>query len=566
MIALPELQESVVPTTLNKERLRVGVLLDSCTVLRWQEHLLSEIAESSFAKLALIAVLHQSSCKDYGPSTGTLFEFWLGVDARLFQSRSARPECFREVVLNDTFANVIVLETPSSSADGTFNLPEAALETLKEARLDVLLYLGEGIAKGRVLNVARYGFWCFPNAKRSVFEQFQVLSANSDLLENRVEILSGPLASNAAERSYLKADHLSLFRNRSNLYWKRSEIFLRQLALAKTSHPADGSSEHGSQAAQPGAADIFSMFGRVAWRCFCRAIDKKLVREQWFLAFREKTNASRYTLLLPPRDRFYADPFVFEHEGKSYMFFEDCSFTTGKGVISFVTLEGSRCSKPEVVLEENCHLSYPFVFRSGSEIYMIPETKAKNAIQLYRAENFPGQWKFERVLLANIAAVDATLFQHQGKYWLFAAGIGTKDPWFNATDELFLFFSDSLCGPWQPHPRNPVVMDVRRCRSAGAVFLLDGKLIRPAQDSSKSYGFAVALNRIDLISESDYQETPIARIEPGWLAQNRGTHTYNRSSQYEVVDGRTLQGAMAFLRSEAQLHSIRADRELIEYF
>ena len=65
----------------------------------------------------------------------------------------------------------------------------------------------------------------------------------------------------------------------------------------------------------------------------------------------------------------------------------------------------------------------------------------------------------------------------------------------------------------------------------------DGDLIRPSQDCSSGYGSAVVLNRIDALTSDEYRETPIARIGPDWAPKLLGTHTYNASERFEVVDG-----------------------------
>src|SRR5262249_62387392 len=101
-----------------------------------------------------------------------------------------------------------------------------------------------------------------------------------------------------------------------------------------------------------------------------------------------------------------------------------------------------------------------------------PDTLEKRQIQLYRAVNFPRQWTLEKVLIEGISAVDPTLFEHNGKFWLFAAN--------PQNDELFLFYSDSLFGKWNDRPRNPIVSDLRRARPAGHVFFEHRRIIRPA--------------------------------------------------------------------------------------
>ena len=47
----------------------------------------------------------------------------------------------------------------------------------------------------------------------------------------------------------------------------------------------------------------------------------------------------------------------------------------------------SHWSDPVVVLEENFHLSYPYVFEESGNVYMIPETSDVGDIRLYKADN-----------------------------------------------------------------------------------------------------------------------------------------------------------------------------------
>jgi len=45
---------------------------------------------------------------------------------------------------------------------------------------------------------------------------------------------------------------------------------------------------------------------------------------------------------------------------------------------------------------------------------MVPETSGAHSIDLYRAEKFPGGWRFEANLVAGVEASDATLFCTRG--------------------------------------------------------------------------------------------------------------------------------------------------------
>ena len=124
---------------------------------------------------------------------------------------------------------------------------------------------------------------------------------------------------------------------------------------------------HGSwtQQRQDLAARIFD-FGtgtlgditRVGTRVARRAAEKILTVEQWLLAFRfadiEPWSGSLegFFRLEPPKDRFWADPFPIQRNGKSYIFFEELAFAAGKAHISVIEVDRQgRASPPVRVLE-----------------------------------------------------------------------------------------------------------------------------------------------------------------------------------------------------------------------
>jgi hypothetical protein len=240
--------------------------------------------------------------------------------------------------------------------------------------------------------------------------------------------------------------------------------------------------------------------------------------------------------MLPPADRFYGDPFLFKKDGRTYLLFEEYPYPTAKGVISYVEIdENGRWNQPQLALERPYHLSYPFVFESDGEIYLIPETSANRTIELYRALDFPRRWALDRTLMTGVRAVDATVVQHHGKFWLFTClGVGGAS---NAV-ELHLFHADALEGPWHPHRMNPVVSDVRHARPAGRLVHAGGELYRPAQDCSVRYGFAINFRRIKQLSEADYLEVPAGRLDPDWLPGNLATHTIDCNEDFIVLDAR----------------------------
>ena len=247
------------------------------------------------------------------------------------------------------------------------------------------------------------------------------------------------------------------------------------------------------------------------------------------------------------RGHAYADPVLFEHEGRHHLFCEEIPPDGWRAVISHAELAegGGRAAAPEPVLEAPYHLSYPFVFAHGGEVFMIPETSSQQRVELYRARAFPRGWQHEATLLEGLSASDATVFEHVGRLWMF---VNVAAPGATLLDELHLFSAERLHGPWEPHPANPVVSDVRAGRPAGPVLRRGAELIRPAQDGSRRYGGAVSLRRIDELTPEGYAEHEVGRIEPGAVG-GRATHTYTADGRFEAVDLRRREPSLQALRA-----------------
>jgi hypothetical protein len=237
---------------------------------------------------------------------------------------------------------------------------------------------------------------------------------------------------------------------------------------------------------------------------------------------------ANFAVLPDDGKRYYADPFPFRHGGTDCIFVEELPFGTGRGHISVATIEDGRIGTPRPVLEEPYHLSYPFVFEHGGEVWMIPETGEARGVYLYRAERYPDKWKREGCLV-EIDGYDSTLFQHNGRFWLFICErVWNSSSW----DTLSLFYADSLTGPWLAHADNPVLFDATLSRPGGAMFTHNGSIIRPVQDCSHQYGSAIFFCRVDALGPNEFTQTPIGRMH----SNRRGCHTYNNHAGLEVID------------------------------
>jgi len=242
-----------------------------------------------------------------------------------------------------------------------------------------------------------------------------------------------------------------------------------------------------------------------------------------------------FKVIMPPRDRDWADPFLWNHEGQHYIFIEEMPYSTQRGHISCLTLDDKlNIVSKQIVLERPYHLSYPFLFIYDKQLYMMPETKSNHAIELYRCVQFPNKWEFAKSLMQNVDAVDATLLHKDGKWWLF---VNLQEEGGSSWDTLYLFYADSpLADQWTAHPHNPIVKDVYTARPAGYILNKEGSLIRPSQDCSVRYGYATNFNHISKLTELDYAEKRDRTFKPPVQGNIIGTHTWNETDGIQVID------------------------------
>jgi hypothetical protein len=235
-----------------------------------------------------------------------------------------------------------------------------------------------------------------------------------------------------------------------------------------------------------------------------------------------------------PGLRCLADPFPIAWRGKMYVFAEDFDHLEGKGVISVIPFDADGpCGDPVPVLAEPWHLSYPFLYQDQTGIWMIPESSEKRELNIYRGTDFPTRWVREATLLQDVCVADATILRHSGRFWMFT----TESRSGRSTDSLSIFVADRLLGPWRPHLKNPVLLDVASARSGGNVVVRNGRLWRPVQDCRTRYGGALGLAEILELDESKYCQIVRTVLRPCAAWAGRRLHTLNRAGNLECIDG-----------------------------
>ena len=232
---------------------------------------------------------------------------------------------------------------------------------------------------------------------------------------------------------------------------------------------------------------------------------------------------------------YWADPFGMAGD-PTRILCEEFNYDHPIGILKELTLGNSLQVAAERRLNVGLagHLSYPFIFVSDGQTYCVPELGAAGRVVIHRADGAGTAWQPYCVALEGVRAADPTLFRHDGLFWL-----AYSDQDFGLFDTLCLAWANSLAGPWQRHRLNPVKIDVRSARSGGTPFLRDGALMRPAQDCSRTYGGAIAINRIDVCTPDAFREevVDVMRPDPSSPAPH-GLHTLSAWGERTLIDGK----------------------------
>ena len=252
-----------------------------------------------------------------------------------------------------------------------------------------------------------------------------------------------------------------------------------------------------------------------------------------FLTRRPRFQPDGFTAIPNPAHSTLADPFLIRREGRTFLFVEEIVTATSRGHLSACEVLPGGLAPFVQVLRKPFHVSYPCVLELDGEVFLLPETAENRTVELYRAEEFPRRWQLVKEYQTGIVLVDTTPFFHQGVWYFFTS---TVDEITGCWLETWLFYSDRLDGAWRYHPRNPICSDARRARSAGHLLHRHGQLIRPAQDCTVRYGYAITLNEVLALSPTEYEERLAEVILPNWMPGIFASHTLNALDDIEVID------------------------------
>lgn len=250
-----------------------------------------------------------------------------------------------------------------------------------------------------------------------------------------------------------------------------------------------------------------------------------------------KSDYSSLVTISIPNNEFWADPFLFSHDGHLYLFVERYPFDTCKGVISCGEIVENRVENMHDVLVRPYHLSYPNIVEEDGEIYMIPECSENRCIEVWKAVDFPNRWELYSSAFHGKSMADTVYYRDEnGKRWLFSSEADFSQQ--EHCYKLSLYKIGSLkMTKVEEHPMSPIVLDCSCARNGGRIFEQDGHIYRTAQDNRYGeYGHGVAILEIVKLTDTKYEERVVKRLDHPVCNGMLGTHHMTESAGRYVID------------------------------
>lgn len=520
------------------DEIRVAILCKGFSFEAWEAECIREVMRLPFVKIVLLIEEENETVAAPG-FFKKLFQYpYRMLLWRLYKRFRLRIPALEITDLSQELSGIPLMKCrPELKGKYSQHFSAADLANVKAHSPDVILRFGFNILRGEILTVARYGVWSFHHADEQLirggpgafWEIYNGYAATGAILQRLTEKLDAGIILrkgnfHTISRSY-KANLDQLLSGTTS--WMKQALLDVQHGIS----PAENGSPVKTNApvyTYPRNGQLLRAWWKAKWRKLRFHARLLFGPEKWNVAVVRQSAADvlknglgKNIEWIPeaPKGEYYADPFGWKENGALKIVAEHYRYRRDKGHLALI-----ENGKVKLFFDFRFHLSYPFVLQTANERLIFPEAAQSNELLCLDSQNNV------HALIKNFAAIDPSPVSWNNRWWLFA----TKEGLFSNT-ELFIFHSDRPDGDWQPHANNPVKCDISSARPAGTPFIVDGKLYRPGQDCSTTYGAAVVIHEIEKLSETEFSERAVRRLEPSpeWK-WNKGLHTLS------VVDEQTL--------------------------
>lgn len=530
-----------------------GILCNGNTFQQWQLQTIRTLIDGGHTCTMLIVNDNPFEKQSFSnklihyPYSEMLFRFWFRF--------MMNPEAKKSVEITDLNLELPEIKCFTQKKGYAEYFYETDVDSIKAYRLDFILRFGFGIIKGGILEAAKYGVWSYHHDDdrkyRGVPTGFWEIMFGDPVNAAILQRLTDKIDSGVIlHKAYFATINHSWLANLNNLLQSSTEWPLQVCRKIE-----NGNTEFLSVANSPESA-IYKLPGNLKMLRFLLKVAVNKLRfhyrdlfltEKWnvgivALPVEKLMQPGTYTIPKPvwlntdmEKSVYHADPFGFVKDDNYHIVCEEYDYKTAKGVItSFqVDRQTNRIFKKSIALEKDYHLAFPYLFEYENNHYCIPENSEGGNVDLYRYDISEGKLVIEQTLIENLKAVDSSLFLHDGMWWLFFTDkISTNE-------RLHIWYSKNLEGPYASHSNNPVKVDIRSSRPAGNLFILNGKLLRPAQDCSVRSGRRITINEVLKLSPNEFVETEYAILDTAADSKWRdGMHTFCVTDGAVIVDGK----------------------------
>ncbi|APG94680.1 hypothetical protein [Sinorhizobium americanum] len=514
--------------------LRIGILADAVDFENWQLMVFDRIIADR--RYALTAILIDRP-RGLRTAPSTLLKLAYGFEEKTLGRQAPYSPCNFEARKQ----RIVPL------AQAT---PGAIQAQIAELGLDLVIRMSPNGMPDDAVGHLRYGEWAFSfsdqKARGCEWFSYREIARNAACVDLSLYVRFGAGVGEIAASSFnIK---FSALRNINFVKERAATLLMRELSRLADSTELRSTPRPSPDTAPPTTGELVKyvggLTGRLAGRAF-KAVQKKTGSGSavWTLytgSGRIDSFEPRGSVEIPStRDDIRADPFLLEHEGACYLFYEAYANGDRKAHIAVGRLDGDRLEPIGIALDCHYHLSYPFVFRDGGEIFMMPETHQSKRIEIWRCVEFPLKWELHSTALNGLSAADSVLTRHADRWWLFT-NLSEYHAYEDHCSELHIFEVDGpALSRITPHRRNPVVIGSTFARNAGRIFARDDRVFRPSQRNAHGiYGYGLNIMEIEQLDLDTYSEKCVRTIEPDFKPGLVGCHHFDAAGDRYVLDAR----------------------------
>lgn len=254
----------------------------------------------------------------------------------------------------------------------------------------------------------------------------------------------------------------------------------------------------------------------------------------------------RFYVMPASKTYWFADPMIYMHDNKTFVFMEAFNRNKQKGEIVCSEIINGKIGDIIPVIEEDYHMSFPNIFSVNGEIYMLPEAEASNGVVLYRCERFPDKWVKVFYFETDIPVVDSVIYKKKNNCIYIQASTYDEN---TIRRPKFYYYQLNISGNGiitfeEDTQQNSIPCNAYDNRNAGRYIEANEGLLHCTQRSTDAiYGYSLKFY------PSYYEKETIKDNEDGCVeilpsdirlknSKDKiiGIHTYDTVGRYEVID------------------------------